>query len=105
MEATKPRSMTSRRISGTLQRDSGTCDSYGSWQAKALMATTRLGGKERRAPAAGAFLKTPQSFSEEALAPLADNLARCVQARGDGIVVEPRGGIQHDLGANDFSIR
>src|SRR5258706_604665 len=57
-EAPKPRSMTSRRISGTLQRDSGTSDSYGSWQAKALMATTRLGGKERWAPAARAFLQT-----------------------------------------------
>jgi len=30
IEATKPRSMTSRRISGTLQLESGTCDSYGS---------------------------------------------------------------------------
>jgi len=58
MLATKPRSMTSRRISGTLQREIGTSDSYGSWQANALTATATLGGKERGAPDAGAFLQT-----------------------------------------------
>jgi hypothetical protein len=68
------------------------------------MATTRLGGKERWAPAAGSFLQTPQPFSEEALAPLANTLARRVQARGDGIVVETLGRVQHDFGANDISI-
>ncbi len=57
MEATRPRAMTSRRISGTLQREIGTSDSYGSWHARALTATATLGGKERRAPDAGAFLQ------------------------------------------------
>lgn len=51
--------MSSRRISRTLQRDSGTSDSYGSWQAKVLMATKTLGGQERWAPGAGALFQAP----------------------------------------------
>ena len=69
------------------------------------MATTRLGGKERWAPGAGALLQAPQTLSEEALAPLADHLARAIQAGCDLIVLESLGGVQHDLGADDVPIR
>ena len=69
------------------------------------MATRTLGGKARRAPSAGAFLQAPQTLSEEALAPLADDLPRGFQARRNGVVVEPLGGVQHDPGADDIPIR
>src|SRR6185312_7326221 len=98
IEATIPRSMTSRRISGRLQRESGTSDWYGSSQARALTATTRLGGKERWAPGARSFLQARHAFPEEALAPFTDNLPRCVQARCDRVVVQALGCVQHDLG-------
>jgi hypothetical protein len=39
----------------------------------------------------GALLKPCQASSEEVRAPFTNNLARCVQARGDLIVVEPLG--------------
>jgi hypothetical protein len=41
----------------------------------------------------------------EALAPLADDLARRVQAGPDLVVAEPGGREEDDLGAKDVSIR
>jgi hypothetical protein len=41
----------------------------------------------------------------EALAPLADDLARRVQARPDVVVAETGRGQQDDLGTDDVSIR
>jgi hypothetical protein len=39
------------------------------------------------------------------VAPLADNLARRIEAAGDDIVAEPLGGEQDDLRADNISIR
>jgi hypothetical protein len=105
IEATPPRPMTSRRISGRLERASGRADSYGSRQARASMATTRRGGHARWAPGAGALLQTPQTLSDETLAPLADHLARRIEAGCDRVVREPRGSVQHDLRPDDVPIR
>ncbi len=40
----------------------------------------------------------------EALALLADNLARRVQAGGDGVVAQPLAGHEHDLGPDHIAI-
>jgi hypothetical protein len=69
------------------------------------MATTTLGGKPRRSPAAGTFVKPREPFLEEAFAPLADDLARGVEPRGDLVVAQPLGGVEDDLRAKDVSIR
>jgi hypothetical protein len=42
----------------------------------------------------------PEPFS-----PLADNLARQIEARGNDVIGHALGGEQHQLGADDVSIR
>jgi hypothetical protein len=64
-----------------------------------------VGGKERWAPDARSFFQACDTFAEEPLAPLADNLAWGIQACSDLIVVEPGGCVQHDLGSNYIAIR
>ena len=103
--ATMPRARTSRRSSGIVKRASGTSERLGSSQASRLTSTTTLGGKAGCAPASRLFLKAGQAFFEEAVAPLADDLARRIESGGDEIVAEPVGGEQDDLGADDVSIR
>lgn len=68
------------------------------------MATTTLGGKLGGTPAARLFLQAGEALFEEAFAPFADDLARGVQPRGDGVIVEALGGVENDLGADDISI-
>jgi len=105
MEATMPRSITSRLISLMLQRDSGTPCRCGNSHASALTATRMLGGKLRWAPDSRFFLETREAFLEEAFAPLADDLSRGIEPCGDGIVLEALGGIKHDFGSDDIPIR
>ena len=62
------------------------------------------GGKAGLAPAARFILEDGQAGQAESLAPLADNLARSVESRGDHIVGEALGGKKDDLGADDFTI-
>ena len=50
-------------------------------------------------------LEARKAREGESLAPLADNLARRVQARSDDIVGKPFGRKQHDLGADHVTIR
>ena len=46
-----------------------------------------------------------QTGQAESLAPLADDLAGRVESGGDHIVSETFRGEEHDLGADDFTIR
>jgi hypothetical protein len=97
--------MTSRRNSGIVKRASGTSSRLGSSQARRLTSTTTLGGKAGWAPASRLLLEAGQSLLEEALAPLADDLARRVETSSDDVVAEAVGGQQHDLGADNVTIR
>src|SRR5229473_1016268 len=85
MVATSPRASTSCRKSANDHRASGTPASIGSSHAMRLISTTTLGGK--------------------AVAPLAVNLSRGIQARRDDIVGQPPGCQQNQLRAEDVSIR
>jgi len=62
----------------------------GSSQASALTATTTLGGKASRPPAARSLLQANEALLEEALAPLADDLPRRIEPKGNLVVAEPR---------------
>ena len=77
----------------------------GNSHAKRLTSTTTLGGKAGCAPASRLFLKARHAVIEETVAPFADDLARCIESRGDKIVAEPLGRQQDDLRADDVSIR
>jgi hypothetical protein len=64
-----------------------------------------LGGKAGWTPAARFLVEARETVAVEALAPLADDLARRVQAGPDLVVAEAGGGQEDDLGANDVTIR
>ena len=103
--ATMPRLSTSRCSSGIVKRASGTSTRLGSSQASRLTSTTTLEGKAGCAPASRLFLKAWEALFEEPVAPLADDLARRIESGSDEIVAEPLGGQQHDLRADNVSIR
>ena len=86
MSATIPRPMASLRMSALLKRDSGRPVSCGISQARALTATTTSGGKPPRAARPGLVAETGEAPFEESLAPLADDLSRCVEAFADHLV-------------------
>jgi len=88
-----------------LKRESGSPVSLGSSQARAFTATTVPGGKDARPALPWEFLQAAKALLEEALAPLAHDLAGGIEALGDLVVAQPLGGIQHDLGADHISIR
>jgi hypothetical protein len=69
------------------------------------MAITTPGGKAGRPAVSRLLFQASQALFEEALAPLADDLARRVQTGRDLVIGEPAGGIEHDPGANNVSIR
>lgn len=64
-----------------------------------------LGGKAGWAPAARLLVEARKAVLEEAMAPLADDLSRRVQARADLVVTKTGGREEHDLGADDITIR
>jgi hypothetical protein len=105
ISATKPRSMTARRISASEKRDKGLPWSLGSSQASALTSTTTLGGKTRRGAATSSLFESNQARLMEALPPLADDLTRSIESRSDEVIGEAGSSIQDDLGANHISIR
>jgi hypothetical protein len=70
-----------------------------------LIATTTLGGKASRSPAAWLFFKTWEPLAIEALSPLADNLARRVEAGCDAVVAKSLTGEKHDLGSGNVAVR
>lgn len=84
--ATSPRATAARQISPVLSRESGRPCSRGSSHAKALIAITTPGGKAGRPAVSRLFLQAGQALLEEALAPLADDLAGRVQARRDLVI-------------------
>jgi hypothetical protein len=88
-----------------LYRDRGRLASRGSSQARALTAMTILGGKAGGPATPGLFVQPREALLEEALSPLRDDLAGYVQASCDLIVAQPLGGVEHNLGADDISIR
>jgi hypothetical protein len=63
------------------------------------------GGKAGLAPAARFILEAGQAGQAESLTPLADDLARRIESRGDHIIGETLGREEDDLGANDITIR
>ena len=69
-----------------LYLESGSPESAGSSQANLLTATTTLGGKAGRPPASRQFLEARQSVPPEAFPPLADDLARQIETRGDAVI-------------------
>jgi hypothetical protein len=64
-----------------------------------------LGGKAGWTPAARLLVEAREAVLEEAMAPLADNLSRRVQARPDLVVPETGGCEEYDFGADDITIR
>jgi hypothetical protein len=76
----------------------------GSSQASALISTMTLGGKTRRSPAARLFFEPGQALKVETPAPLADDLARCVEPCGDRVIGHSLARQQHDLGSNDIAV-
>jgi hypothetical protein len=102
--ATSPWAIPSRRNSASDQRASGTPRRAGSSHARALTSTTTLGGIAGWAPAPGLLLQPREAFGAKPLAPLADDLAGSIQARGNDVIREAVGGQQHDLRSNDIAI-
>src|SRR5215210_8379834 len=105
MEATSPRRRTSCLISGIEWRDKGKLWLRGSSQAKALTATTTLGGKAGWPPAARLFEQPCKALLEEAFAPLADDLPWSVEPGSDLIVAGALCGVEDDLGPDHVPIR
>jgi hypothetical protein len=64
-----------------------------------------LGGKTGWTPAARLLVEARQAVLEEAMAPFADDLPRRVQARPDLVVPETGGREEHNLGADNITIR
>jgi hypothetical protein len=77
----------------------------GSSHAIRLISTTTLGGKAGWPPASRLLIEAGEALVEEAVAPLADNLSRRIQAGRDDIVGEPSGCQQDELRADDVAIR
>src|SRR5439155_11641493 len=75
IEATMPWRITSFWMSGTNSREAGSSRVLGSSQATALTAITTSGGKNPRPTLPGGLLQSLQALLEEALAPLAHDLA------------------------------
>src|SRR6266852_3866567 len=86
-------------------RESGSCKRCGSSHASALTWTTTLGGKAGGTPAPRLRLQARKSREGESLAPLADNLARRVQASSDNVVGETLRREQYDLRSDHITIR
>src|SRR5713101_5757206 len=104
ISATRPRSSTTRRSSAREKRDNGLPTSLGSSHASALTSTTMLGGKARRGAAARLLFEAHEAGVMETFAPLADDLSRRIESRGDDVVGQAVGSIEDDLGTDDISI-
>src|SRR5574337_257395 len=105
MEATRPRRTISRWMSGTWKRERGSPVSRGIWHARALTLTTTLGGKKPGAAPTGEIVKTVEALLGESLPPLAYDLSRDVDPRGDLLVLQSLRRVENDLGPHDVAIR
>jgi hypothetical protein len=103
--ATMPLAIASCRSSATDQRAKGRPRRDGSSQASALIATTTLGGKAGRSPAAWSVVETGQPLDTEPLPPLAGDLAGQAELCRYPIVAETLARKQHDLRPHDSAIR
>jgi hypothetical protein len=74
-------------------------------QAIRFTSTMTLGGKAGWTPAARLLIEAREAVLEEAMTPLTDDLSWRVQARPDLVVAQAAGCEQHDLGADDITIR
>jgi hypothetical protein len=99
-----PLATASWRSSATDQRDKGKPWRHGNSQANALIATATLGGQAGRSPAARPFVKARKPLGIEAPTPLADDLARHVEAGCDAIVAKPLARQQDDLRPYNLSV-
>jgi hypothetical protein len=88
-----------------LKRERGSPISLGSSHARAFTATTVTGGKDTRPARPWKLLQATEALLEEALAPLAHDLAWSIESVSDLFVAQAPGGIEHDLGADHISIR
>jgi hypothetical protein len=70
-----------------------------------IKATTMPGGKDARPALARQLFEPDQAPLEEALAPLADDLARSVEPLCDLVIAQPLRSEEDDLGSNHVSIR
>src|SRR5213594_754082 len=102
--ATSPCATTACCSSLSDQRASGNPRCAGSSHARALTATTTLGGKAGRPPAPRLFLEARHSVPPEAFSPLADDLARQIEARGDDVIGHALGSEPNQFRADDVSI-
>src|ERR1700674_1223168 len=105
ISATRPCEITCCRISSMERRDRGSPRRCGSSQASALTWTTRLGGKAGFTPAARLRLQARHACERKSLAPLAHDLARCIQAGGDDVIGQSLIREKDDLSANHITIR
>jgi hypothetical protein len=64
-----------------------------------------LGGKAGWTPAARLLVEAREAVATKAMSPLADDLARRVQASTDLVVAEACRGEEHNLGTDDITIR
>jgi hypothetical protein len=88
-----PRSITARRISDTLNLDSGSPCSCGRSHANALTAITTLGGKAGWSPVAWLLFEAKQTQIEKALSPFANDLSGRIQPSRDFVIMEPLCGV------------
>jgi hypothetical protein len=71
----------------------------------AFTATTSSGGESRASARASTFVEAGQSFLEETLAPLGNDLERHIKALRDCLILHPLGSEKHDFGSDHLSLR
>jgi hypothetical protein len=74
-------------------------------QAIRLTSTMTLGGKAGWTPAARLLVEPREAVLEEAMAPLTDDLSWRIQPGPNLVVAETGGREEHDLGADNITIR
>jgi len=100
-----PLAIAAWRNSETDQRANGRPRRDGNSQANALIATMILGGKAGWTPASWKFVETGETLIVKTPAPLADNLTWCVEMFRNAGVPETLTRQQHDLRADNITIR
>jgi hypothetical protein len=105
MRATRPDCRACRATSATLNLDSGKPGVAGSSQASALISTVSSGGKGPGTSWAVSLVEARQSLLEEALAPLADNLAAHIEPSRNLVIADTSCGHQDHLGTNYLEVR
>jgi hypothetical protein len=74
-------------------------------QAMRFTSTTTSGGKAGWTPAARLLVESREAVAEEAMSPLTDDLSWRVQANANLVVAQAGCCEEHDLGADDITIR